>query len=177
MSTNNQSARRCAAAFHATRQSRESTLFFTNMLATQHWLAATFHSDSTSICLQMVLRLVMPTLLCNIFFVAHVTALPAFTVWAHTAVWSPRLEQVALEPIHPGAMQRLATSIHSLICLLIHSLTHSPPHSLTHSLTHSLIHPPTHPLTHSRTHSFIHSLTQHGSFSRGQVCAALSSAV
>jgi len=151
MSTNNQSARRCAAAFHATRQSGESTLFFTTMLATQHWLAATFHSDSTSICLQMVLRLVMPTLLCNIFFVAHVTALPAFTVWAHTAVWSSRLEQVALEPIHPGAMQQLASSIHSLICLLIHSLTHSPPHSLTHS--------PNHPLTHSRAHSFIHSLT------------------
>ncbi|DBA84503.1 TPA: hypothetical protein ACH3X1_006121 [Trebouxia sp. C0004] len=54
----------------------------------------------------MVLRPVMPTVLCNIFFLAHATALPAFMVWAHTIVWSPRLDQIALEPIHPAEGRR-----------------------------------------------------------------------
>ena len=67
----------------------------------------------------MVLRLVLPSVLCNMLFLVHVTALPAFTVWGHAAVWSSRLERAAFEPIHPGAMQPVATSIQSLIGSLI----------------------------------------------------------
>lgn len=53
----------------------------------------------------MVLRPVMPTVLCNIFFLAHVAAVPVFMVWAHTVVWTLRLDQAALEPIHPAIQE------------------------------------------------------------------------
>ena len=109
----------------------------------------------------------MPSVLCNIFFVVHLTALPTFTVWGHAAVWSSRLEPAAFERIHPGAMQPVANSIHSLIRSLIQSLTHPLAHPLMHSLVHSLMTycllahnlPLARSLNHSLTHSLIRSLT------------------
>ncbi len=56
----------------------------------------------------------MPTVLCNFFFLVHVAVLPVFMVWAHTIVWTLRLDQAALEPIHPGTKQPVATSNHPL---------------------------------------------------------------
>ena len=63
------------------------------------------------VCMQMVLRLVLPAVLCDAFFLLHVVVMPAFTLWAHTAVWSPRLHQPQLDPILPGTTLLFANSL------------------------------------------------------------------